>query len=211
MNIQNIKDVCERYRGCAKEYYLDPIPVQKVANSRRRLKLVPDQVVIALIDFTVFGSADESFVVTQDGINWIGLADASPSYIPWAILRQLTYKEATSFLTKNIEFSNGLKLPLAGAPAFIAKNNHTAIQLIDSLQALKGEPLVVSPQENVQNVEPISVEVGGNVIVADDHLHQDIVEVVEVVEFGFLKCEFCQKENKPEVTFCKSCGLKLRG
>jgi len=28
---------------------------------------------------------------------------------------------------------------------------------------------------------------------------------------GLVACEFCQKMNKPDVTFCKSCGIKLRG
>lgn len=28
---------------------------------------------------------------------------------------------------------------------------------------------------------------------------------------GFQKCEFCGGSNKPDVTFCKHCGLKIRG
>lgn len=29
--------------------------------------------------------------------------------------------------------------------------------------------------------------------------------------FGHQKCEFCHGLNKPDVTFCKHCGLKVRG
>lgn len=191
MDLTVLRDVCNRYRGCGTEYHLEPIPDNKASNARKSLGLGPAQQIIALVDFTVFGGAEDVMVVTPDGLHWKNKLDPAQLSLSWVQLQQLTFKETPSFLSKSIEFSNGLKLSLSGAPKFITKDNHTVVELLNDLKA------IFENNSSESSISSLSESQGS--------------AVPEVIDDGLIDCEFCQKKNKPEVTFCKSCGIKLRG
>lgn len=190
MNLTSLRQVCNRFKGRAKEFYVEPIPVQKLDNARTILKLPAEMEIAALLDFTLFGSATDALVVTTEGLHWKNISDPAPLAISWIALQSATYREY-GILTNNIEFSNGLKIDLNGAGTFNQKGNHSMIELLDSLKAAQ--------LANFSEDSSMSASEGTG------------VDEVAVIDDGFIDCEFCKKRNKPEVTFCKSCGIKLRG
>ena len=190
MHLTSLRQVCNRFKDCAKEFYVEPIPVQKLNNARKRLKLSAETEVAALIDFTVFGSATDALAVTTEGLHWKNIADPAPLSIPWVVLQRLTYREY-GILTNNIEFSNGLKIDLNGAATLNQKSNHSMLELLDAFKT--AQLATISDDSSVGASEATGVD---EAVAIDD---------------GFIDCEFCKKRNKPEVTFCKSCGIKLRG
>ena len=154
------------------------------------MKLSAEMDIAALIDFTVFGAADDVLVVTTEGLHWKNITDPAPLAISWIALQRVTYREY-GILTNNIEFSNGLKIDLNGAATFNRKSNHSMIELLDAFKIAQVARFAEGSSTSA------SEETG--------------VDEVAVIDDGFIDCEFCKKKNKPEVTFCKSCGIKLRG
>lgn len=183
MDLSRLRDVCNSYRGCAAEYYLDPIPEHKAKFARKSLGIPQTAQIAALIDFTVFGSAEESMVVTDLGVYWRNKQDKASLSFAWPALLDFTPKETVGSWTKHIELDGGLKIDLAGAPTLIKKENQSVLLLLNELKAI----------EQSQQTE---VRFGEDLDVSND---------------GLFACEFCMKMNKPEVTFCKNCGIKLRG
>ncbi len=178
-----LREVCSRYKGCASEYFVEPIPERKVINARASLGISPSDQIVALIDFTIFGSATEAMVVTERGLCWKNKEDASPRSLSWGQLRQRTHSETNTLLSKIIEFGDGLKMDLQGAATLITNANHAAFQLISDLKAM-AEGVVPNAQTSVTS---------------------------DGLDSGLIECEFCKNKIKPEVTYCKHCGIKLRG
>ena len=65
----------------------------------------------------------------------------------------------------------------------VKKDNHSVLQLLNDLKKI-GEDANADKQPTDKS----------------DELHSGLVE-----------CEFCKSKIKPEVTYCKYCGIKLRG
>jgi hypothetical protein len=182
MDFKSIEDICEKYKGSAPEYYTNPLPERKVSNARMSLNIPADEHIFALIDFTVFGSAKDSMAIANSGIYWKNISDASPFYLKLSELQGYTPSESSELFSKAIVFNERLKISLSGASTFVKNENHVVLNLINDL-ALNHS----SPTEELHEV--FDQEYLGNLV----------------------KCEFCENYNKPEVTYCKKCGIKLKG
>ena len=183
MDISKIKSVCEHYSGSAPEYYVDPIPERKIDNARISLNIHPKEQVFALIDFTVFGSAKDAMVITENGIVWKNIEDRIPIRLPWAQLEYYTLSEKHGALSKSIIFDDNLRMSLNGAAKLNAKDNHTVLDFLNDLKLFS----------------------------ADESIESQLNEMVSDADGGLVICEFCRGKIKPDVTYCKHCGIKLRG
>lgn len=67
-------------------FYAPAIPAKKEANARRAHRIAGDEVVLALFDDTVFGAADEGFVVTARRLCWTN-HDGDAKQALWPELR----------------------------------------------------------------------------------------------------------------------------
>jgi len=192
LDLMLLWDVCNNYRSCASEYYLDPIPEKKVKNAYESLQVPPAERLVALIDFTAFGSAKNSMVVTGIGLYWKNGMDQTPKKLSWDELRQYTLCEEPFLLVKSIVFNDNsktvfndnLKMSLNGATTFGQKDNHVVLELLNDIKALLAGGQVTDVQTSANS---------------------------DRSDYGLVECEFCQGKNKPQVTYCKHCGIKLRG
>lgn len=190
MDLSMLRDICTRYKGCAPEYHVEPIPERKANNARESLKIPPSEQIAALIDLTVFGSASDAVVAAESGLYWNNISDSDPHRLTWDQLRQRTLSEKKGFLSKSIEFDDGTKLDLTGAAELSGNDNHVVLQLLNDLKAMA---------EGAEFHEQTSC------LDSDDDLD------LEQLNSGLIECEFCMSMLKPEVTYCKHCGIKLRG
>ena len=183
MDLSMLREICTRYKGCTSEYYVGTIPERKVNNTRESLKIPHEEEIIALTDLTIFGSATDAMVITERALYWKGTGDASPSSLSWDQLRQRTLSEKKVLLTKFIEFGDGLQMCLTGSPTFCETNNHVVLELLNAIR-VKTEGEMPDQKTSVGTVGSVT---------------------------GLFECEFCENLIKPEVTYCKHCGIKLRG
>lgn len=192
LDLMLLWDVCNHYRGSASEYYLDPIPEKKVKNARESLHIPPAEHIVALIDFTAFGSAKNAMVVTGIGLYWKNGLDQTTQYLSWPELHQYTPCEEPFLTIKSIVFNDSskmvfndnLKMSLNGASTLAQKDNHVVLELLNAIKAL---------------------------LAGDEATDIQVSTTSDRSENGFVECEFCQGKIKPEVTYCKHCGIKLRG
>jgi hypothetical protein len=184
MDLAKLKVVCERYRGSATEYYIDPIPERKSNNARNSLHIPPSNTIFALIDFTAFGSAKDALAITENGLRWKNTGDQSAISLSWDQLRQCTPTKETGILWQSIDFGNGLKIDLGGAGNFQKNDNQVVIKLLKDIKSLT---------------------------VDDETSDQQFSTTQKGPDKGLVECEFCNGMIKPEVTYCKYCGIKLRG
>lgn len=183
MDLSILQDVCEMHRGDASEYYIDPIPERKLNNARASLHISPSEQVVALIDFTIFGGAKDAMVVAESGLYWKQLGE-EPTYLSWRKFGKCSLSENFNEGKKTIDFGNGLTMNLTGAVTLSKKDNPCALQLLTDLK------------EMAEGTE-----------LSDDQASM----ISEGLDSGLVECEFCKGRNKPEVTYCKHCGLMLRG
>lgn len=197
MELSKLHDICQKHTGSNKQYYAHPIPERKVAGARESLNIPNSEQIVALIDFTTSGSAKDALVVAETGLYWILLGKSAVS-LSWDQLQQCSLCETkSSFLfSKSIKFSNGLKIALTGESA--EESNHTVFKLLSELKAMLVEAV---PAEAV-TIEAVHVEAVSDAQTDVNSGHMDS---------GFVECEFCKGRIKPEVTFCKHCGIKLKG
>jgi hypothetical protein len=192
LDLMSLWDVCNNYRGSASEYYLDPIPEKKVNNARESLHIPPAERLVALIDFSVFGSAKDAMVVTGIGLYWKNGMDQTTKNLSWDELRQFTPCEVPFLNLKSIVFNDNrkmvfndnLKMSLSGASTLAQKDNHVVLELLNDIKALSADGEVADVQASATSDRSYN---------------------------GLIECEFCQGQIKPEVTYCKHCGIKLRG
>lgn len=181
MDLSKLREVCQRYSG--KDFYVEPLPARKAAGARSSLNIRSSEQMVALIDFTIFGGAEDAMVITDGGITWKNMNDDAPMRLTWAQLRQRTIRENKTLLSKKIDLGNGLEIELDNVPALILKDDHRVVDLLSELNALPeqvtADPLVLVPAS-------------GSIV-------------------GLVECEFCKGKVKPYVTYCKHCGIKLRG
>lgn len=185
--LERVFDACLRHKGCAKEYYVAPIPEAKIANARRTMNIPSVEMVIALVDFTIFGSAEEAMVVTESGIYWRNIGDRQPNKLSWVQLRDRTIKKKEGLLTQDVDFGNGLKMDLSGAGELAQNKSDVVITLIKELAAVR----TTSNAEKSEDADTPQTEMARR--------------------RGMVECEFCRGHIKPDVTYCKHCGIKLRG
>jgi len=174
-----LRDVCKRYSGCSKGYFLEPIPASKANNARTSLKIPPAEEIVALIDLTLLGGTKEAVVVTDGGLYWKNAGEV-PQSLTLEQLRHRAPREHHGLQGKSIDFGDGLKMNLVGSGALVVMNNHVMLQLLNELKAMKESAALASAESNGSGI-------------------------------GLVECEFCRNKNKPEVTYCKRCGIKLRG
>lgn len=78
---ERVREILKGFGGTP-DYYVDPnIPSNKLANARKVCGLTPLDMVIALIDCTVFGSATDCVVFTGDTLyyrNFVGKSGSVP-------------------------------------------------------------------------------------------------------------------------------------
>lgn len=183
MDLFKLQDVCVHYKDSASEYYIDPIPEKKVNNARASLNIPLDEQIFALIDFTAFGSAKDALVVAANGLYWKKTGDQAPTCLAWDKLQQCTLSEKPGILWKSISFGDDLELDLGGAGTLQKNDNPVVIGLLCDLKAL-----------------------------AEGKVTEEVIsENLEQSSDGLVECEFCAGKLKPEVTYCKHCGIKLRG
>lgn len=66
---KQLTNICAQYNG--NDYYVaELIPAQKLENAMQKYPIPNDSLVIALIDATVFGSADNGMLIGEKGISW---------------------------------------------------------------------------------------------------------------------------------------------
>lgn len=184
MDLTKLKIVCERYRGSATEYYVDPIPERKLNNARESLRIPPSEKLFALIDFTAFGSAKDALVISENGLHWKKTGEQSATRLLWDQLRQCMPAQETGIFWQSIAFGNGLKIDLGGAGNLQKNDNQVVLTLLKDIKALIVEDEISDEQSNT---------------------------ISEGSDKGLVECEFCNGMIKPEVTYCKYCGIKLRG
>jgi len=182
MDLSMLQDVCRRYSDCAEEYYVEPIPKNKADNARVSLNIPASEKIAALIDFTVFGSAKDAMVVTEGGLYWKSASEDAQN-LTWGQLQHRTISETNTILSKLIEFGDGVKMDLLGANKLIKNDNHSVVQLLNDLKKM-GEGVNSNKQSTTNS---------------------------DGLDSGLVECEFCKSKIKPEVTYCKQCGIKLRG
>ena len=190
MNLSTLRDICSRYNGCAKEYNIEPIPEKKERNARGSLKVPDSEKIIALIDFTSFGSAKDAMVVTESGLYWKNGMDQTVKVLSWDQLVQSTPSQEPGILWQSIDFGTGLKMDLGGASTLQRNDNHSVLHLLKDLKTLAEGGIVNDQASN--NSEGLDSDLGK-------------------LDNGLNLCEFCHGKVKPEVTYCKHCGIKLRG
>lgn len=182
MEIEIVKEVCRRYAGCSKDYHVDPIPDRKAEGARRGLELAAGEEIAALVDFTVMGGASDAFVVMGSGICWKNTGDNSPRRLTWSQLRGKTPTLKKGIVTHEIDFGAGVNMSLSGA-YFEGDKISQLTALLCDLQKLDSLVLPNSPEDP-----------------RTDGSGQ-----------GYVTCEFCSGLVKPDVTYCKHCGIKLKG
>jgi hypothetical protein len=190
MDLSILRAICTRYKDCAPEYHIEPIPERKEKNARESLKIPLSEQIAALIDFTVFGSASDALVAAESGLYWKNISDSTPHRLTWDQLRQRTPSEKKGFLSKSIEFDDGTKLELSGATKLSGNDNPVVLQLLNDLKEM---------------AEGAEFHEQNSCLDSDDKLD------LEQLNSGLIECEFCTNMLKPEVTYCKHCGIKLRG
>ena len=182
INVDQIEAVCRKYEGCDPSYFVGDIPAGKSSGARRGQKLSESEQIIALVDFTVLGGARESLVITDQGLAWKNTGN--PERLSWEDLVHAHIRQERSRECNEIYFDNELFLALAGTRQLNEKGNEILLQLLTELQALDRS------------------------VKEEDGRGPDS----KVMEYaGLEECEFCGGLIKPEVTFCKYCGIKLRG
>lgn len=182
MDLSTLQDVCRRYSGCAKEYYVESIPENKTYNARGSLNIPVSEKIVALIDFTVFGSAKDAMVVTEGGLYWKSKSLDAKS-LSWDQLQHHMIHETKTPTTKFIQLGDGLMMDLSGSNELIKEENHTVFQLLNDLKIM-GEGVISNKQSSANS---------------------------DGLDISLVECEFCRGKIKPEVTYCKHCGIKLRG
>lgn len=199
-----LRDACKHYSNCATfEYFVEPIPKRKVNNARESLKIQHNEQFIALIDFTMFGSAKEAMVVTNDGLHWKNHDDKTPYSLTWEQLRGRTLRETTtSVLSKYIELGGELRINLSGASSLVKRENHSVLLLLTDLKTIAAGDI---PDWLINR--PKHIEHRNDDLLLDSPTRVNL----DQLDSGFIECEFCQNKIKPDVTYCKHCGIKLQG
>lgn len=183
MDLSKLRDVCLHYKDAAPEYYIDPIPEKKINNARESLNIPFDVEIFALIDLTVFGSAKNALTVTVNGLYWKSIDDWHPVFLSWEKLRECYISEKPGMLSKLIYIGSDLQIDLSGAGSLNKKYNKIVMSLLSDLKAL-----------------------------SEGNLTEEVLsENSDQSSNGLVECEFCSGMIKPEVTYCKHCGIKLRG
>lgn len=179
--LQRLRDACNRYRDCAQEYFVEPIPALKLLNARESLNIPATDTIVALIDLTILGGAKEAIVFTDDGLYWKEAILVPSKTLSWDVIRQYTPTEHRGANSKSIRVGASASLPLTRAATFSKAENHVVIELINALRT------AAAKSQESRNAEQ----------------EDSLTSMVE--------CEFCKGKVKPDVTYCKHCGIKLRG
>lgn len=69
MELSKLHDICRKYTGCAKEYYVHPIPERKVTGARESLNIPNSEQIVAYSTETghsVHGKLDSRSVATRE-------------------------------------------------------------------------------------------------------------------------------------------------
>ena len=93
-----ISRICKRYE-CSDFYLGRSIPASKLTNARMNYHIPIDLTVLALIDATVMGSANNGLAICEDGIYWNNgaLNTSSRQYIPWEDFPDINISEKDSY------------------------------------------------------------------------------------------------------------------
>ena len=190
MDVSKLRGICERYS--AAEYFHEPIPEELVRSARDSLQLGSAEIVVALIDVTINNAPmKRAIVITDLGICWRNVSDdmkgVPPQRLTWEQLRERPVIEKVVNWRKSIELGFGVEIELTGATSLIEPKNHLVKNLLLELRGLTKYP----SQE--PTLDAVSARSNG------------------AVSSGMVECEFCMGKIKPEVTYCKFCGIKLRG
>jgi hypothetical protein len=92
-------------------YKLDMIGHEKLNNARKSMNIPAQDVVLAIMDDTAFGSAKEGIALCVDGIYWKTSFEAS-SYISWEVAKDLYDKGIIKFKNSKIDFGGKSKISL---------------------------------------------------------------------------------------------------
>lgn len=123
-----IREVCQRNK--TNSFYVEPIPALQLANARAALCIPSDEIVIGLIDLTVFGSCKDALAICPRALYWKNISE-SPDSISWDDFSQVTLEITKSFLTSKIEFGKLKSWSVAGGPP-----PATTLRILTDLQAI---------------------------------------------------------------------------
>lgn len=183
IEVDQIRAICRKHEVYDSSYFVSDIPARKLATTRIEQNIGESELIIALLDFTLLGSARNSLVVTDQGVAW-KQSGYDPKRLSWEELAKSELHQERILGTSVISFNKHLTLKLAGAGRLSDEGDETILRLLEDLQAL------------ARSVKERDT--------ADADARQEGSSALE-------KCEFCGGLIKPDVTFCKYCGIKLRG
>jgi len=86
-----------------KIYILDKIPEEKISNANKSMKITPDDVPLALLDNTAFGSCKEGIVISFNGIYWKDSFE-SPKFLSWFTIKSLKESKNIKYEKSKIVF-----------------------------------------------------------------------------------------------------------
>jgi len=181
MDPSKLHEICKSFSGT--DYHVEPIPTAKAKGARTSLGIRSASSIVALIDFTILGGAENAMVVTEEGICWKSIGNERAERLTWQQLSKREICEKKEFLGKRIDFGNGVEMSLAGAGVLCQGDNHLVVDLLSKLK-----------EQSAQTMPIIPTGMAGDITSA-----------------GLVECEYCKKKVKPDVTYCKHCGIRLRG
>ena len=181
MDLSKLREVCRRYS--APRYFAECIPDEMEIAARARLRIDSSETIVALIDKTGFLSGNREIVLTDAGLYWGHpvLDSAPPNHLTWAQLRERSILEKQNTPKSKSIEVGDQEVLLYGAKELNDPDNHLVKNLLVELIALS---------------EASSSVPGGPTPETDK---------------GFAECEYCRGNVKRDVTYCKHCGMKLRG
>jgi hypothetical protein len=143
MSLDTLKTLCGR-RSHPKFWTGDTIPAKKLFNARKALGLPATDEVVALIDFTTFGSANHALLVASSGIYFANSGNAAQS-LSWGGLRSVGITGSSgSARGAFVRFSDGVSINCAGAHDLVETLLAPLItEIIAQLRA--AQPPVVTP------------------------------------------------------------------
>jgi DNA uptake protein ComE-like DNA-binding protein len=124
--VSRLEEICSRYSGSG--YYVgELIPLTKLTNAKKHYPLPIDGRVIALLDPTVFGAADDGMLIGETGVSWHNwVTDPKSGTLLWS-----------EFARQNLA-RDGTKLKMGATHIFDATgnlaSNTTLLELLKEIQ-----------------------------------------------------------------------------
>lgn len=203
-----IREACQQPYRVGASYYVGDVPPAKAFRARDSLRVPDPETIIALLDLTILGSAEDAMVISDRGVYWRNWGEPRRK-ISWPQLAACELRQERGFAQNIIYFGADDELSLARSGQFNKEGDLAILELLMALQKLafayERTAIIV---EQPAHFEPENLLEENS---TDANFEPVTVERPPEIDAGFVTCEFCEGRVKPDVTFCKHCGIKLRG